>query len=343
MANPDHIALLRQSIHAWNTWRRVDSDSGIKLDLRWADLRWADLCGVVLSDADLRWANLTGAGLHWANLAGTDLHWADLHWASLTGANFRGANLREANLNGADLRGTNFSGADLRGVNFSGARLGETTFGNLDLSEVIGLETCRHEGPSILDHSTLQRSGPLPPAFLQGCGLPDPLIDFLPTLLDRPIQYYSCFIIYSSRDELFVRRLQADLQLHGIRCWSSSEDIILTRRFHEQIATRSYDKLLLVLSAHSMNSEWIKAEISRALQREAREKQTILFPVRLVDFETLRRWECGEAVTGRDLAREIREYYPPDFSNWRDYDAYQHSFNRLLRVLKPELERKPGE
>src|SRR4051794_6199036 len=72
-------------------------------------------------------------------------------------------------------------------------------------------------GPSIIDHRTLQRSGPLPLAFLRGVGLPDPLIDYLPPLLNQPIQMYSCFISYSSRDQAFAERLYADLQNKGVR------------------------------------------------------------------------------------------------------------------------------
>jgi hypothetical protein len=65
-----------------------------------------------------------------------------------------------------------------------------------------------------------------------------------------------------------------------------------------------------------------------------REKRRILFPVRLVDFETLRDWECFDADTGKDSAREIREYFIPDFSNWKDLDSYQKAFRRLLSDLK---------
>ena len=41
-----------------------------------------------------------------------------------------------------------------------------------------------HWGPSIIDHRTLQWSGRLPLAFLRGRGLPDRLIEDLPSLLD---------------------------------------------------------------------------------------------------------------------------------------------------------------
>ena len=62
----------------------------------------------------------------------------------------------------------------------------------------------------------------------------------------------------------------------------------------------------------------------------------MLFPVRLVDFETLRDWECFDADTGKDSAREIREFFIPDFSVWKDFDSYQKAFERLLRDLKAE-------
>jgi hypothetical protein len=98
---------------------------------------------------------------------------------------------------------------------------------------------------------------------------------------------------------------------------------------------RIHERLLLILSSHSMNSEWVKTEIAKARHREVQEKRQVLFPVRLVSFETIRAWECFDADTGKDSAREIREYFIPDFSNWKNYDAYQEAFQRLLRDLKP--------
>ena len=64
----------------------------------------------------------------------------------------------------------------------------------------------------------------------------------------------------------------------------------------------------------------------------------MLFPVRLVDFETLRDWECFDADTGKDSAREIREYFIPNFSNWKDFDSYQAALQHLLRDLRAEAE-----
>ena len=39
---------------------------------------------------------------------------------------------------------------------------------------------------------------------------------------------------------------------------------------------------------------------------------------------------------GKDLAIELREYFIPDFSNWKEHDAFEAAFDRLLRDLKAE-------
>jgi TIR domain len=208
--------------------------------------------------------------------------------------------------------------------------------------EGLGLETCNHYGPSILDPRTLANSGPLPLVFLRGCGLPEALIEYLPSLLGETIQFYSCFISYSSADEAFCRRLHARLQDAGLRVWFAPHNIHGGQKLHEQIddAIRVYDKLLLVLSPHSMQSQWVEFEIRRARRREVAEQRRLLFPVRLVDFEAIKAWECFDADTAKDLATEIREYYIPDFTTWKDHDAFEATIARLLRDLKA-AERQP--
>ena len=58
------------------------------------------------------------------------------------------------------------------------------------------------------------------------------------------------------------------------------------------------------------------------------------FPITLVPFDQIRAWKLFDADRGIDSAREIREYFIPDFSNWKDHDSYQRAFERLLRDLK---------
>jgi hypothetical protein len=85
-----------------------------------------------------------------------------------------------------------------------------------------------------------------------------------------------------------------------------------------------------------MKSEWVMTEIRKARKAETREKRRKLFPIRLVDFETIKDWECFDADHGKDLAVEVREYFIPDFSNWKEHDSFEAAFSRLLRDLKAE-------
>jgi TIR domain len=215
-----------------------------------------------------------------------------------------------------------------------------TIFGDVDLSTVRGLETVHHWGPSTVGIDTLYRSrGNIPEVFLRGAGVPDEMITYSKSLIGQPFEFYSCFISYSSKDQEFAERLHADLQNKGVRCWFAPEDIQGGRKLHEQIdqAIHLHERLLLILSPYSMASEWVKTEIAKARQREVREQRQVLFPMRLVSFEAVRDWECFDADTGKDSAREIREYFIPDFSNWKNHDAYQVAFQRLLRDLKADV------
>jgi TIR domain/Pentapeptide repeats (8 copies) len=351
MANEEHLARLKQGVEAWNQWRTANP--GIRPDLseahlarenlREADLTGAHLYRANLTGADLTEAHLTGAGLAYANLyranlTGADLTKADLHNALLAYAHLTEANLSRANLTFASLSRASLSRADLTYANLYRANIGWTSFADVDLSTARGLETALHGGPSTIGIDTLYRSkGNIPQAFLRGAGVPDEMISYSKSLVGRPFEFYSCFISYSSKDEEFAKRLHSDLQNQGVRCWFAPEDIQGGRKLHEQIdqAIRIHERLLLILSSHSMNSEWVKTEIAKARQREVQEHRQVLFPVRLVPFEAMQAWECFDADTGKDAAREIREYFIPDFSNWKNYDAYQKAFQRLLRDLKP--------
>lgn len=301
-------------------------------DFSGANLREANLSETNLFKADLRGADLTGAHLIRANLIGANLLVADLREANLIGANLREADFREADLREADL-----SRANLSEANLSGARVAWTVFGHVDLSVAKGLDSVIHDGPSTIGVDTVYASGGrIPEVFLRGAGVPDNFIAYVGALVGTPIQFYSCFISYSSQDQPFAERLHADLQAKGVRCWFAPHNISGGKKLHEQIdeAIRLHDRLLLILSDHSMDSEWVKTEIAKARKRELTENRRMLFPVRLVDFDTLRNWECFDADTGKDSAREIREYFIRDFTHWREHDRYKEAFDGLLDDLK---------
>ena len=331
MANPEHLAILKQGIGAWNEWRWKNPD--IFPDLEDALLAKANLGEANLLGVNLRGANLEGANLENAVLIATQLMRANLMRASLLRANLLRVFLAGADLREGVLLEANLTLADLTGANLGGACLSQTVFGETDLSSAVGLDTCVHVGPSILDHRTLELSGPLPLAFLRGCGLPDALIKYLPSLLNQPIQFYACFISYSAKDEAFAKRLHADLQDKGVRCWFAPEDLKIGDKIRERIdeSIRVYDKLLLILSEHSMASQWVEGEVETALRKERDPKgkhKTVLFPICLDD--AVMKVEGGWPA----LIRNTRHI--GDFSGWKDHDRYQKSFDRLLRDLKAD-------
>jgi uncharacterized protein YjbI with pentapeptide repeats len=294
-------------------------------NLSGADLSLADLCAADLSGALLMGADLSGADLSRANLSRADLSRADLNEANLSGTNLTGADLFKADLSGADL-----GAADLGAADLSGAIISETVFGATDLREARGLEECRHGGPSTLDFRTLQMSGMLPLPFLRGCGLPDTLIDYLPSLLNQAIEHYSCFISYSSKDDVFVNRLYNDLQGSGVRCWFAPHDLPWGEKTLPAVmdSIRTHDKTLLVLSRHSIASDWVEREVTTAMAEERKQKRTMLFPIRIDDAVLKAEGDWP------GLLRESRNI--GDFRRWRKPEEYESAKERLLKTLRRE-------
>lgn len=53
-------------------------------------------------------------------------------------------------------------------------------------------------------------------------------------------------------------------------------------------------------------------------------------------IDRIRDWRCDDADTGEDLAEKIREYHIPDFSNWKNHDAFEAAFADLRRDLRAQ-------
>jgi uncharacterized protein YjbI with pentapeptide repeats len=298
-------------------------------DLNGADLRYADMSNAVLIDCDLIGSDLSNARLDGADLEAAAAAYCNLAYARLTSANLAGSDLRYADLTGAHVRAANFARTIMK----------KTLLRETDLGQAIGLESVKHTGPSTISLDTIYRShSQIPESFLRGAGVPENFITYMKSLTGAAFDFYSCFISYSTHDQDFADRLYADLQARGVRCWFAPHDIQGGRKLHEQIdeAIRVYDKLLLILSDASMSSPWVKTEIANARAREQQQGRQMLFPIALVPFEQLKAWKCFDAGTGIDSAREIREYFVPDFSKWKEHDSYHVAFERLVRDLKAQ-------
>jgi hypothetical protein len=367
------LSLLKQGVKAWNGWRRAHQRDQVDLseaDLHEADLSGANLRRVNLFGANLREANLRGADLsesvlrvailQVADLSKADLSGADLNNANLfearlreanltkavlkaadlSGANFREANLNKAVLREADLTDVNLESALLDEANFEAATLGSTIFGGVDLSSCTGLDSACHIGPSILGVDSIIRSkGKIPEIFLRGIGLPDEWITYIPSLVGDGIQFYSCFISYSSVDKPFAVRLHDALQSKGIRCWLDEKQLLPGHDISRELERGIYlwDKFLLCASKNSLTSYWVENEIKTtlgkelALRKERGKRVHKLIPLNLDGYMFTDEWDLGV------LANEIRSRVAANFQGWEKPNSnFGEQVDRVIKALRAD-------
>lgn len=336
MASESCLARLKRGVVAWNKWQQ------------------RRLKGI--EEADLSDANLFGAQLSGVDFRKVDLTRCDLRSANLSGANFRGARLHRTRLSGAILVGSNFglplaevdstevtvmvglegTKTAVCGPNVADAIFGYSQIDGINLQTWTDLQHAKHMAPSTLSIRTLFASeGKLPVEFLRGCGLPEILIDYLPSLAGSPMQFNSCFISYSTADEEFARKLHSDLQSRGVRCWFAGKDIRAGQSIVSQIdrAISVHDRLIVVLSRHSIESSWVRFEILRARSLEGGGSPPIVFPVSLVPYPELKKWRWTDSDSGEDVAKYLRSLVIPDFSDWTNRQKYNEVFEQLLLGL----------
>ena len=331
MAKQEYSNLLKQGVEVWNSWRTAHPDIQ------------PDLSGASLFGANLRQANLAYTNLREVDLTRADLVGADLRYAILTSANLREVDLTRADLVGADLRralltSANLCGAILRNADLSEAYTGFTVFVNNDLRTVKGLETIHHAEPSSIGTDTISRSeGHIPEMFLRGAGVSESIITYARSLVDKPIEYYTCFISYSSKDEEFAKRLYTDLQSKGVRCWFSADRIKIGDSIIPSVdeAIHLYDKLILILSEHSIESSWVQHEVKAALDKEKRLHQIVLFPIRLDKLV------MTSSIKWIKRLRDTRHI--ADFEQWNLSDKYRIAVSRLIRDLQVSVTLEANE
>lgn len=143
MANPEHLAIIRQGRDAWNQWRDKHPEiipdlRGTSLrgyDLSRMNLRRADLTGAILWEVDLGVSDLNGAKLTGTQFYKADLTGAHFVKADLTRSQITEANLWLAWLYRANLCKANLSHSNLRQVIFRWANLQQANLSRTDLRE----------------------------------------------------------------------------------------------------------------------------------------------------------------------------------------------------------------
>jgi hypothetical protein len=322
MANLEHLEILSAGVQEWNAWR-CDNP------LITPDFTEADL-----SERDLRSGNFTNA-----LFSGARLNQVDLTSSRLLRAHLGYADLRRAVLSKSRLVAAHLCGTDCEGANFERAMLGDTVFSNTSLLNAIGLSSCRHLAPSPVDLRTVARSKGLPAEFLRDCGMNETLISYLPSFVQVPISFYSCFVSYSHRDSAFANRLHECLASQGVSCWLDERELLPGDDIYAYVdqGIRNCDKLLLCCSASSLTSWWVDNEIGAALERERLlsvqhgEARHVLIPLDLDGFLFDTDWRSGFAAT-------IRRRKAVDFRNWsQDRAKFEAQIATTTRALRCDV------
>ncbi len=352
MANPKHLAILKQSVEVWNEWREANPDTT-------PDLRKADLGGLDLSEVDLRMAYLTEADLRETVLIAADfsrvnLIKADLRKSDLRNTRFSDALLRSANMSGAilsysdlsraNLTTTDLSSANLRWANLSAALLyqtelsnaicGATLFADLDLSYARGLDTIQHLESSKISIDVIFRSQEkLSDRFLRGCGVPENLIMSLDSLIKNAPPFHPCFITYSPEFRPFAQWLHDRLQNEGVRCWLDEHQLNSDDPKRPSIykGIREGDKVLLCCTESALKSWWLEGEFHRAMDKEKEYHDNILISLDLDGYL------FSDEHSNRK-ADEIRSRVVADFKGWENDDTvFERELEQVVWALRTDL------
>ncbi|HEV7573434.1 MAG TPA: TIR domain-containing protein [Thermoanaerobaculia bacterium] len=320
MANPEHVAKLKEGRVAWNAWRKTSDEK--------PDLSGVQLIAESLDDYDLRAANFSGAFLQQVTFTVSMCNGASFANAQLLAVVFLLAELRECDFTNVTVEATVFHWCSLDGSDFTNARFVHTAFADVSLTSVRGLDATRSSRDNSIGIGTFFESGGLAQSFLRTARVPEEFIQYASSLVGKAIEYYSCFLSHSSKDHEFTQCLYNDLQGNDIRTWFAPEDLKIGERFRSRIdeSIRIHDKLVLILSANSVISDWVETEVESALEREQKEGKDVLFPI-AIDEEGF--------TSNQPWAADIRrKRHIGDFRKWKSHDDYTAAFDRLVRDLK---------
>jgi hypothetical protein len=127
----------------------------------------------------------------------------------------------------------------------------------------------------------------------------------------------SIFLCHSAKDKFFVRELASRLEAAGLRVWLDEAELNVGDSLTEKIgaALEQVDYVGVVLSSHSINSEWVQRELRLALDRELKERKVVVLPI------------LREKV---DVPAFFRDKVYADFTS---ADAFESTFPKLLHTM----------
>ena len=246
---------------------------------------------------------------------------------------------------GRVVTGTFFGNNDPTNAYLSECIYHTTIFVHVDLSTAHGLGSANHNGPApSVSTRSFDRRARSPKSSSAGAACPNTSSRDQRALAGsiEPIQFYSCFISYSTADQEFASRLNKDFEAAGIRCWKWDHDARIRSKppgrdrpsdSHEREACTNREE-------SSLKSPAVNREIERAIVQEDERLKLkgkggkeidadVLFPVTL-DRYIFGKWKHERKV---DVTKKVIA----DAKGW-DSDAgiYAKVRDKLIRDLKAE-------
>jgi hypothetical protein len=140
---------------------------------------------------------------------------------------------------------------------------------------------------------------------------------------------HDLFVSYSSRDRSFALKLANDLKEYGLTVWLDEWQVKPGQRLREGIndAIARCEYLLVLLSPHSIKSQWVKAELDSAMSRELEIKRTFVIPSLLGRIED------------REIPLDLRGKAWLDFRDEAKYDSNLKKVIQLFPLLAEEWQK----
>ena len=282
-----------------------------------------------VSGANLSFSNLSNADLEKANLSGADLSQSDLSWTNLSGANLRGARIVGANLDMADLTGADLQGATIINTKLNSTSLmqavcGITTFANCDLTRAIGLDSVKHAGPSMISLDTISRSrGQVPAVFLEGAGVPPPLVAAQGAFRDSGFTYTRVLLLGSESDGEFAAKIRASLAEAQAPTWfvAADDEMSLQSGAINLDNAVYYDRLVLLCTAGTLENPITTRYFASLLNGQGAAQADSLISVPTDDLFYQREDR---------LCSGLRNGVVVDFRGWQDQDRYDDALSVLV-------------
>src|ERR1035441_5866623 len=134
------------------------------------------------------------------------------------------------------------------------------------------------------------------------------------------------FVSHSGEDnQRFVLKFAERLRSNGIEAWLDVWEMLPGDSLVDKIwneGLKGCGAMVVVLSAHSINSRWVREELNSGMVKRIQEK-TKLIPVRLDGCEVP---ECLRSTVWEDIA---------------DLDSYDTQFERIVNSIFGQYEKPP--